>query len=60
MESHNTPYDKMAALNAFMACGVMYVVNGTSLKIDYMYNITSRQGQKVSFKHAYKFSFSDD
>ena len=43
----NTVYEKTSAQNAFMVCGCLYVVNGTTQAIDYKYNTTSQIGEKV-------------
>ena len=39
-----TDYDKINASNAFIVCGVLYVVDAKTLKIEYMYNTTSSEG----------------
>jgi len=42
-----TTYEKRSALNAFIVCGVLYVVGYGSLRIEYMYNTTSQIEQRV-------------
>lgn len=44
-----TSYEKLSALNAFVACGVLYVVNYDRLVIDYIYNTTSKTEARVSW-----------
>ena len=46
-----TDYDKIDALNAFIVCGVLYVVDYDTLMINYMYNTTSSEGKKVRYTH---------
>ena len=44
-----TTYEKLSALNAFVICGVLYVVSYERMQIDYMYNSTSLVERRVSF-----------
>ena len=42
-----TSYEKLSALNAFVVCGVLYVVSYDRLQIEYMYNTTSSVERRV-------------
>uniref|UniRef100_A0A667XF15 Adhesion G protein-coupled receptor L3 n=1 Tax=Myripristis murdjan TaxID=586833 RepID=A0A667XF15_9TELE len=64
--SWDTSYDKRTASNAFMICGVLYVVKtvyedddneGTGNKIDYMYNTDKSKETAVSipFPNSYQY-----
>ncbi|XP_034401345.1 adhesion G protein-coupled receptor L3 [Cyclopterus lumpus] len=64
--SWDTTYDKRSASNAFMICGVLYVVKtvyedddneGTGNKIDYMYNTDKSKEVAVgiSFPNSYQY-----
>nr|XP_039262526.1 adhesion G protein-coupled receptor L3-like isoform X2 [Styela clava] len=48
VKTWTTSYDKLSALNAFMVCGVLYVVNYDTLKIDHMFNTTSNIGSNIN------------
>ncbi|XP_077428008.1 adhesion G protein-coupled receptor L3 isoform X11 [Vanacampus margaritifer] len=64
--SWDTTYDKRSASNAFMICGVLYVVKtvyedddneGTGNKIDYMYNTDKGKetGVNIPFPNSYQY-----
>ncbi|XP_054634879.1 adhesion G protein-coupled receptor L3 isoform X2 [Dunckerocampus dactyliophorus] len=64
--SWDTSYDKRSASNAFMICGVLYVVKtvyedddneGTGNKIDYMYNTDKSKEMNVNipFPNSYQY-----
>ncbi|KAG7283057.1 hypothetical protein CRUP_012950 [Coryphaenoides rupestris] len=64
--SWDTSYDKRTASNAFMICGVLYVVKtvyedddneGTGNKIDYMYNTDKSKETplSISFPNSYQY-----
>ncbi|XP_061687116.1 adhesion G protein-coupled receptor L3 isoform X1 [Syngnathoides biaculeatus] len=64
--SWDTSYDKRSASNAFMICGVLYVVKtvyedddneGTGNKIDYMYNTdkSKETGVNIAFPNSYQY-----
>ncbi|CAL8328684.1 unnamed protein product [Lota lota] len=64
--SWDTSYDKRTASNAFMVCGVLYVVKsvyedddneGTGNKIDYMYNTdkSKETALSISFPNSYQY-----
>uniref|UniRef100_A0A8C5HVD4 Adhesion G protein-coupled receptor L3 n=1 Tax=Gouania willdenowi TaxID=441366 RepID=A0A8C5HVD4_GOUWI len=64
--SWDTSYDKRSASNAFMVCGVLYVVKtvyedddneGTGNKIDYMYNTDKSKEMTVTipFPNSYQY-----
>ncbi|XP_061627350.1 adhesion G protein-coupled receptor L3 isoform X19 [Phyllopteryx taeniolatus] len=64
--SWDTSYDKRSASNAFMICGVLYVVKtvyedddneGTGNKIDYMYNTdkSKETGVNIPFPNSYQY-----
>ncbi|XP_044201491.1 adhesion G protein-coupled receptor L3 isoform X8 [Thunnus albacares] len=64
--SWDTSYDKRSASNAFMICGVLYVVKtvyedddneGTGNKIDYMYNTDKSKEMSVNipFPNSYQY-----
>uniref|UniRef100_A0A674P809 Adhesion G protein-coupled receptor L3.1 n=1 Tax=Takifugu rubripes TaxID=31033 RepID=A0A674P809_TAKRU len=64
--SWDTSYDKRSASNAFMICGVLYVVKtvyedddneGTGNKIDYMYNTDKNKEMMVNipFPNSYQY-----
>lgn len=64
--SWDTSYDKRSASNAFMICGVLYVVKtvyedddneGTGNKIDYMYNTDKNKEMIISipFPNSYQY-----
>ncbi|XP_076812163.1 adhesion G protein-coupled receptor L3-like [Clavelina lepadiformis] len=47
IDTWKTEYEKLSALNAFMVCGVLYVVSFESLQIEYMFNTTSKLSRKI-------------
>nr|CAB3263481.1 latrophilin-3 [Phallusia mammillata] len=48
LNTWTTPYSKLSALNSFIVCGVLYVVNYDTLTIDYMFNTTSKVGKEIN------------
>jgi len=47
LNTWQTTQPKLSALNAFIVCGVLYVVNYETLIIDYKFNTTSNTEEKV-------------
>ena len=44
----HTSYPKLDALNAFIACGILYVINYDTLHINYVYDMKSETESYVS------------
>ena len=57
VQSWHTSYEKLSALNAFIACEVLYVINGETLQIDYIYNMTSSRDAAVSMPQGERYYF---
>lgn len=58
VKTWETNYDKLSALNTFMVCGVLYMVNYKTLTIDHMFNTTSNVGTDVSGRRFFLKFFS--